>query len=187
MSRFNKKELLDTLIEENQQFSKKVEKVFLPLSKEKLNYKPNSKSWSISEVFQHLMISEKVYLKQIIALEDNWKDSTRESYASNWFGEFFVGALAPKGQKVSKIPAPKFLDPSKIDTNANKDPHEVIISYMQKHEELIAKMELAKSKDIEDVKLNIAIPVFKIKLGDAFRALTAHALRHYIQAEKNLG
>lgn len=186
MSRFNKKELLDTLIEENQQFSKKVEKVFLPLSKEKLNYKPNSKSWSISEIFQHLMISEKVYLKQIIALEDNWKDSTRESYASNWFGDFFVGAITPKGQKVSKMPAPKFLDPSKIENNTDKDPHEVIISYLQKHDLLIAKMEIAKNKDIEEVKLKIAVPILKIQLGDAFRALTAHALRHYIQAEKNL-
>lgn len=184
MSRFNKDELLDTLIEENQQFLKRIEKNILPLSKDKLNFKPNPKSWNISEIFQHLLISENVYLKQIIALKDDWKESTRETYVSNWFGDFFVGALAPKGKKITKMPAPSFMDPAKISSTADKDPHEVIVTYIQKHQELIDLMKLAKKKDIENIKVKIAVPILKIQLGDAFRALTAHGLRHYIQCEK---
>jgi hypothetical protein len=187
MARFNKKEFLDNLNEENKKIIKNIETNLLPLSKDKLNYKPSAKAWSVNEIFQHLILAEMVYLKQIREIRKDWKDSTRETYSSSVFGDFFTGLLQPKStSKAYKIPAPKFLDPASKKDWKDKDPHEVIISYLKIHEEIRDAIKEGQIKNIEDIKLKTAVPIMKIQLGDAFRAITAHAHRHYLQAIRNL-
>jgi hypothetical protein len=69
MARFNKKEFLDNLNEENKKIIKNIETNLLPLSKDKLNFKPSPKAWSINEIFQHLILAEMVYLSKLEKLE----------------------------------------------------------------------------------------------------------------------
>jgi hypothetical protein len=187
MARFDKKEFLDKLNEENKELLKNIESKLMPLSKEKLNYKPSKKAWSINEIFQHLILAETLYLKQIREIRENWKDSTRTSYQSTVFGDFFTGLMEPKADKKAyKIPAPKLLDPANKRDWKDKDPHEVIISYMKIHEEIRDAIKEGKIKDIEGVKLRTAVPLMKLQIGDAFRVITEHAKRHYLQALKNI-
>lgn len=186
-STYNKKEMLDTLIKENQSIIHLLEQKYLPLNKEKLNRNPAPAKWSINEIFQHLLVAEKLYLNQFEALEANWQDASKETFNSNWFGDLFTHLMSPKDETVKyKMPAPKVVDPKGKFDQENTDPHKVTQMLIENHKKWDEYMKLAFNKELEAVKFKIAVPFFKLKVGDVFRVNTAHARRHLIQAEKNL-
>ena len=186
-STFNKKEMLDTLIKENQIIISTLKQKYLSLSKEQLNSKPTPKKWSINEIFQHLLVAEKLYLNQFEAFKSNWQNSTKSEFHSNWFGDLFTHLMSPKDETVKyKMPAPKVVDPKGKFDQENTDPHNVTQMLIENHKKWDEYMKLAFNKELEAVKFKIAVPFFKLKVGDVFRVNTAHARRHLIQAEKNI-
>lgn len=186
-SSFNKIEMLDTLIKENEVILNVLKQKYLPLKEEVLNKIPAPGKWSINEIFQHLLVVEKLYLSQFEKIEQNWQNSDAEKFNSNWFGDLFTHLMSPKDEQVRyKMPAPSVVDPKGKFSKENTNPHNVIETLIAYHEQWIKYMNEAKNKEIENVKFKVAIPFFKLKLGDVFRVNTAHVRRHLIQARKNI-
>jgi hypothetical protein len=63
----------------------------------------------------------------------------------------------------------------------------VISEFIDQQEKLLALLNTAKKFDLNAVKVGISIaPIIKLKLGDVFRFMIAHQVRHILQAERAL-
>ena len=63
----------------------------------------------------------------------------------------------------------------------------VIQHFIAANAKTIAFLELAKTKDIQKAKCQLALPLLKLKLSDAFQFLISHNKRHMLQINRTIG
>lgn len=149
---------------------------------EKLNFRASENSWSILECLEHLNFYGQFYLPEI---ENRIKESqfkaTKSEFKSGILGNYFANMILPKA-KLNKMKTLKTANP--IHQLLDKSVIGVFINQQHKMLELLEK---AKSVDLEKTKTSISISkLIKLKLGDTFRFVIYHNLRHIKQAENVL-
>jgi len=86
------------------------------------------------------------------------------------------------GKLSKKMKSPKDHSPKTM-----IDSHLVISEFIDQQEKFLALLNTAKKFDLNKVKVGISItPIIKLKLGDVFRFMIAHQVRHILQAERAL-
>lgn len=81
------------------------EEKFKNLSTDDLNWKPNSKSWSIGEVIDHLIITNTAYFKIPNIISDpNFKSSflTKLPFIANVLGNMILKSVDPNTERKAK-------------------------------------------------------------------------------------
>ncbi len=175
-----------------QQLQKNVESLLFrainlrEIDAEYLKKSRHPESWSVLQIIEHLNSYNKYYLPQIeLELE---RAATRgipssSRYTPGWFGNYFTRMMAPRDEKnKKKYKAPKDHTPPK-----SLDAVKVINDFIKGQNQLLRLLARAKTSDLGKIKVSISISkLIKLKLGDTFRFVIAHQLRHFQQLEVTL-
>ena len=155
---------------------------FGALSAEELNWKPDPRSWSVGQCFDHLITTHGLYLPLFQELQEGSVESTfweRYSPFSNFFGKYLIRILHPENQKKSKT-SPK-AEPSTSEIDGR------IIERFEAHQaELIDHIQNLPD-EIDPKTTIITSPLLSFvtySLDDCLTILVVHGQRHLGQARR---
>src|SRR5690606_40886810 len=101
------------------------------------------------------------------------------TFKSSWLGNYVAKSMLPK-EKLNKMKTFKSMDPAGSDLNKN-----VLNRFIAQQNTLLDLLEAARKVSLTKTKTGISItPWLKLRLGDTFRVVIYHNLRHVLQAEK---
>lgn len=151
------------------------------LSDQELNKRLHQNSWSILECIQHLNMYSDFYHVEIDSKMKKSRISPSEYFESGLIGNYFVDSMClDKSSK--KMKTPQKMNP--IFMNLNRD---ILDNFIKSQYNLIELLEIAKSKNLSKIKTNISLTkLIKIRLGDTFRFIINHNVRHINQVKRIL-
>lgn len=184
MTSYNRDTLIENLLDQTEiSLKKAIEWQLIPHSTFAL--RPTSESWSANECLQHLNSYGRFYLPAIESvLSRSEKRESSTQFSPGWLGNYFTKLMMPSkdGNVSKKMNSPKDHAPKTI-----IESRLVISEFIDQQEKLLALLNTAKKFDLNAVKVGISIaPIIKLKLGDVFRFMIAHQVRHILQAERAL-
>lgn len=165
---------LEILTKGNIQFAEKL----LEMPFETLNFRSSDKSWSALECLQHLNFYSDFYIPEIGKRISESKHSASKEYKVGILGNYFANSMLPK-EKLNKMKTLKSMNP--IHSNLTLD---VVKTFIHRQNQMLQLLEKAKNVDLGKTKTSISISkLIQLKLGDTFRFVIYHNLRHIKQAE----
>ncbi|MDP9961619.1 DinB family protein [Chryseobacterium lathyri] len=168
---------LKTLTKEHLQYTENL----LRQSDDKLNSRMSNESWSVLECLEHLNRYGNFYIPEISHRISSSKTSPTPVFKPGMLGNYFAQSMLPK-EKLNKMKTFKNMNP--VHSQLDK---EVIKEFIKQQCQLIELLEKAKETDLNTVKTSISISkLIRLKLGDTFRFVVYHNLRHIRQAENIL-
>ena len=169
-------DLRDVMDETNQRIAE-VEVV------EYLNLPEADKKWSMLQCVAHMSLTAKVYVQNIgQALEKHQIKEGQYEFRSHWKGNWFTDAIAPDANAIVKnrIRTMKSMYPKEV-----LDKEETLREFNEIHGQLLAHLEKARQYDLNKIKIATALgSIVKLRMGDAFRFVIAHAQRHVVQLKR---
>ncbi|WBV60619.1 DinB family protein [Chryseobacterium camelliae] len=168
---------LKNTTQENLRFAESL----LQKSDDVLNKRLSEESWSILECFEHLNRYGDFYIPEISRRISSSKTSFSQIFKPGILGNYFAKSMLPK-EKLNTMKTLKSMNP--IHSELNK---KVILEFIRQQNQLLDLLERAKQVDINKTKTSISISrLIKLKLGDTFRFVIYHNLRHIEQAKRIL-
>ena len=169
---------LNTITENNMGFAESLKHQ----THEILNFRPSENSWNILECLEHLNFYGKFYLPEIEnRISESKFPAVKSDFRSGILGNYFAGLMLPK-EKLNKMKTLKISNP--IHQLLDKS---VIEEFITQQNKMLDLLEKARTVDLEKTKTSISISkLIKLKLGDTFRFVIYHDLRHITQAENIL-
>lgn len=164
--------------------SNEVQEKFSNLTDEQLYWKPNEKSWSIANIFEHLNAFYRYYIPVFNGKIANSRfNQPTEIFTSSPMGN--AAYLSVKLGKVNnvkrKLKSRKEYNPIYNDSLRSDHPIEEFLEHQEQFKELLDK---AKLVDLRKTKCPLSLrPVVKLNLGDALLYLAYHTERHVFQAK----
>lgn len=134
--------------------------------------------WNILQVLEHLNSYYTYYLPIIEKKSADSNATSRIDFTPGWLGAYFTNMMQPKDGTIKhKMKAfSNHIPPPRLQAS------EVIEEFLQHQRKLIYLLELAKNKDINNIRIPISLtPFIKLKLGDTFSFIIAHNNRHRVQ------
>lgn len=153
------------------------------LSAEQINWKPNVKSWSIGQCFEHLIITNELYFPNIQAVIDGTHQNnffSKIPFSTDVIAALMKNTLKPEQKR--KMKTFKIFEPT-----ASNVSEKIFEDFAENQTKLIEMIEAVKDSDIHKIK--IAEPLHQalnLRLFDAFEILVLHEKRHFLQAENVL-
>jgi len=168
---------LKNMTEENIQLAETL------LSKEssELNFRNSEESWSILECLEHLNRYGNFYIPEISNRISTSKFPPKTEFSPGILGNYFAKSMLPK-EKLNKMKTFKTMNPihSKLDKN-------VVNEFISQQNQLLDLLEQSGKINLEKTKTSISISkLIKLRLGDTFRFVIYHNLRHIEQANNIL-
>ena len=153
------------------------------LTIEKLNWKPNSKTWSVAQNIDHLIKINESYYPVVKQIKENnyplpW--TSRIGFFVSFFGKMILNSIQPHSKR--KMKTFKIWEP--ISSNFEK----TILTSFEKHQIQLKEM-IKNSADLIKAKKIISSPANKYivyHLDVAFDIIIAHEKRHLEQAKEVL-
>lgn len=146
-----------------------------------LNKRLSEESWSVLECFEHLNRYGDFYIPEISHRISSSKTSFNQIFKPGVLGNYFAKSMLPK-EKLNTMKTLKSMNP--IHGELSK---KVILEFIRQQNQLLDLLEKAKYVDINKTKTSISISrLIKLKLGDTFRFVIYHNLRHIEQAKRIL-
>lgn len=174
------KELIDQLITESKEVLAYAEQL-KSLSSEELNYRVSNESWSVLECLEHLNLYGRFYIPEMTKRINESKESRSEYFKSGALGNYFANSMLPK-EKLNKMKTFKEMNP--IHSNLDDS---VIDEFISQQHDLLNLLEKARVYDLKKIKITISISKWvKLRLGDTFRFVINHNIRHIAQAKRVL-
>ncbi|RCR66302.1 DinB family protein [Larkinella punicea] len=157
-----------------------VEREFRPLSDEQLNWKPDTKRWSITQCLQHLNLAERFYIRNLQKKVDDLgfiqTNPTDQPLKSTLVGRMLRKAVDPNSSL--KLPTVSFMTPRN-----DLDARDVMKQFVELQQLLHELLDKAPYIDWNEEKVMTLFGNWlKINVGDAFQMLVAHTERHLNQA-----
>ena len=150
-----------------------------PLAPENLNLKPNSQSWCIAQILQHLILVNSSYFPVIVALKEKKYALPvigRLRFLVNWMGKFILSSVQPSESK--KIRTFPVWDPEETPA-----PLDVLAQFVQNQEALKAAIAGAEGLIREGAVISSPANRYVVyTLETAFEIIVAHEERHLAQA-----
>lgn len=168
---------LKNITQENIQFGE----TLLDKNESELNFRRSKESWSILECLEHLNRYGNFYIPEIDNRISKSKFPPKTEFSSGLLGNYFAKSMLPK-EKLNKMKTFKIMNPihSKLDKN-------VVTEFINQQNQLLDLMEKSDQINLEKTKTSISISkLIKLKLGDTFRFVIYHNLRHINQAKNIL-
>lgn len=148
---------------------------------------PAGGGWSVVQVLDHLNFYSRWYLPR---LEDAFRESRKKNLAarpyfkSGWLGSNFTRLMKPRadGSIASKMKAPAQAIPSSA-----LDSAVVLVEFEQHLQHLKSLIKLAEKADLVHTRVTTSLSSFiRLKSGDTFCFVLAHAERHFIQIKRTI-
>lgn len=156
---------------------------FGALTKEDLNWKPNSTSWSIGQNIDHLIVINSTYFPILEALDRGTYKTpflAKFGFLAKFFGTFILQSSSPdRSKKIKTFP---IWEPTT--SNIDKD----ILNQFERHQDQLKEAILASEQWIRQ-KVVIGSPANRMivySLSDAYDIIVAHEQRHLEQAKEVL-
>src|SRR5438445_3583700 len=152
------------------------------LSVDQLNWKPDEKSWSVAQCFDHLITTHSLYFPifdKLIAGDVRPTFWERYSPLSGFFGRFLIKGLDPKNQKKMKTTAKAFPSASEIGGD-------IIERFGAKQQEVAEYLQRLPA-GIDPAKMIITSPLLGFvtySLEDSLTFVPMHCRRHLDQAKR---
>jgi hypothetical protein len=154
---------------------------FAMFNQAQLNWKLNIETWSIAQCFDHIIVSDQQYFKNIKkAIEQTVAGQLAEAkpYRAGMIGKLFIYAQKPGS--VFKFKTPSHFKPSER-TEGNK----MLEDFVRHEQELLVLIKKCDGWDLNKVKLSSPVhSFFKFSLGECFSILVTHQERHLLQAQR---
>lgn len=174
------------------------------LSNDELNFRPNTESWTILECIEHLNRYSNFYLQEIEKRIDEKTNKTEGkntlnptqdyTFKSGFFGNYLANSMLPIQQgivEISENQNPRANHSLKIGnkmkTFKDKNPihsgvdRRVLTIFIDDQNEFIRLLEKSKQVDLNKTKVSLTLPLLKFNLGDTFRFIINHEIRHFLQ------
>ena len=148
----------------------------------KLKAKPSDTGWSALECLDHINRYGKFYIP--IFKKALQKASERKSslYSPGWLGNKLANDMLPQNGKLkSTMKTFKSKNPSLDGVNPN-----ALDIFINQQVEFLSIFEKAKNLDLGSCRVNTTLPILRLKLGDTFRFVIFHQVRHVEQAKRAL-
>ena len=178
------KERIENWLSRVDKVTSHVKMEFGNLSPEKLNFKPNPKTWSIAQNLDHLIVINKSYYPIIESIRQKKYTlplTGRLGFLVKLFGNTILKSVQP--DRKSKMKTFKIWEPTQSDLPGN------IIEQFSVHQEELKKL-IAGSEDLMDAGTIISSPAKRsitYKLEMAFEIIVTHEERHLNQAREVMG
>jgi hypothetical protein len=150
-------------------------------TEEELNFRTSQDSWSTLECLEHLNRYGDFYIPEITNRIIASKTFPQDIFKPGILGNYFAKSMLPK-EKLNKMKTLKTMNP--IHSKLNKD---VVDTFIKQQERMLELLDAAQDVDLEKIKTSISISkLIKLKLGDTFRFVIYHNLRHIGQIKRIL-
>lgn len=145
---------------------------------ELLNFRLSEKKWSVLECFEHLNRYGKFYIPEIGQRINNSGTKPTEIFNSGILGNYFAESMLPnKGLEKMKT----FRSMNPLYSNLDK---KVLDEFIAQQKQIIILLNNAEKIDLNKTKTGTSISnLIRLKLGDTFRFVVYHNLRHIEQAK----
>jgi len=172
---------LSTLLAEGRLVADETRRAFGQLSAEQINWRPSKTEWSIGQVFDHLIISNRPYLTIIEEVRERRKRRRaweRMPLLPRFFGKSLISTLRPdSGRKVKARPA---FYPSTSHISA-----EIITNFIEQQDRLLTLMEATRGLNLDGITITSPVVRFiTYSLMDAYRIIVVHEQNHFVQARQ---
>lgn len=171
------KQLLDDLKNSTEGHTDFAENL-LSLPDETLNFRLSEKEWSVLECLQHLNLYGHFYIPEIGKRIKNSETEPTEFFNTGMLGSYFAESMIPK-KTLKKMKTFRSMNP--IHRNLDK---KVLDEFIAQQKQIITLLNDAEQVDLNKTKTSISISMLiRLKLGDTFRFVIYHNLRHIEQAK----
>ena len=129
-----------------------------------------------------MSIATNVYVKNLSELLENGDTKPAiEEYKGGWMGRYLEKSNLPKqdGELKNKLKTFKWMDP---DNQFERD--EIMDEFILAHQKFIELIKQSEVVNLDRTKIQTAIPMLKLRLGDAYKFLLAHTKRHVVQLHR---
>ncbi len=174
---------LAELVANTKTFIENVEDIFGYLTVEQINWKPDSKTWSVGQCFEHLIVTNKLYFPNIQKVIDGTHSNnffSKIPLSTNLIGVLMKNALNPYQKR--KMKTFKVFEPSASNVSST-----IIKDFVANNQLLIKMIEACKSLELHKIKIAEPLSVaLNLRLNDVFEILAMHEERHFLQAKRVL-
>lgn len=157
------------------------------LAEDTVNFKLNPETWSCTEVCQHLIRFNEIYLKQmdsaIQSQDTSLTGDPNSSFSPGWIVRLLAGYLEPPYKIAIKTIKPMY--PSRVELSAADTFHRLIDT----ENKLLLMLQKAEEQQWNLDKIKGRHPIFKflkMSLTDFLIFIDAHQRRHFWQVEQIL-
>ncbi len=148
---------------------------------EELTWKKSEESWSVLECIEHLNMYGDYYLLEIERKIVHSASPANSEFKSGILGNYFAKMMLP-GEKSKKIKTLKDKNPR----GSNLD-QKTLDRFLGQQQKTLGLLQQARTTNLNKTKIPISIATWiKLNLGDTFRVVIYHNLRHVEQAKKVL-
>jgi len=148
-----------------------------------LTWSPDSRTWSIVEIFDHLRVTGSLYYPRLRAAIDRAREKGRTAAAPfrpGWVGRLFIKLLQPDSKRRFKVPR-SFKPARKPDLAA-------LEHYLEQQRDLKDLIRLAGGVNLNRTRFGSPItPLVRFSIGEGLTLMVVHQQRHLRQAERLSG
>ena len=173
---------ITSVTSEIEKIAEEASATFGNLTVEQLNWKPDPKSWSAAQCFDHLITINSLYFPLFEKLKSNQISSSfweKHSPLSGFFGRYLIKTLSPEYQKKTKTSKKAYPSSSEIDGS--------IIERFGEHQRQLADHISNISPELvleETIVTSPLVSFVTYNLADCITLLTVHERRHFLQAKR---
>ncbi len=148
------------------------------LSQAQRTWQPDRKAWSIAQCFEHLVVTDGLYVPRIReALAQAPAAAPDSVYNPGWFGKLFVRSAGPEGFRIKTFrifqPGDDVVDAASVDR------------FCDGQSALLDLLQTARGLDLNAVEVTSPQSRFlSLRVGAALEMLVLHQQRHLQQAER---
>lgn len=170
-------ELLEHLYKQTEEILVKVSNL-KEFSETELRFRENNQSWNVLECIEHLNLYSQYYIPEIEKSIQIAHKGNGHPYSPGLLGDYFAKSMLPT-KKLNKMKT--FKDKNPLNKSLSLD---VFDEFTKHHESMLSLIRKAENVNINKVKITVSISkLIRIRLGDTFRFVINHELRHLQQIE----
>ena len=180
---YEKKSFLSHLVDRTELISSNT-RTFLRCNYGDLNLRPAADKWSIAEIFEHLYITHRISLDQILQRISKAPDVKASHFQTGWLGDFIYERTMPRADgSLFRLRTPGMFQPK----SQAYDGREVLERFLQQQDTIHDVLQHAFCKDLKKIKVPLPLTrLISLRLGDNLRIIIAHNERHILQAQRIL-
>lgn len=148
-----------------------------------LNTPEAAGKWSMLQCIKHISLATSIYVRNVGEILAKPKlPGAKENFKGHWKGKWFAKMNAPKpgGEIPMKLKTFKSMEPA-----GNLNAEEIIDEFIKVHQQMIEVVNRSRIFNIDRIKVVTALgPMVKLRLGEAYRFITAHTDRHLVQLKR---
>jgi hypothetical protein len=171
------------LLESVEQIGERARHLTAQLSVAQLAWTPPDGGWSVGQVLEHLLISDRSYVVRMRPLIEAAKARGAPTTPAAWrptlAGRLLIRSLSPEATR--KLPAPKIYRPGPSPRPG------VVGEYLRSLDDLASLMRAARGLDLGRLRMSSPVSrLLRLHVGDGFAIMVVHAQRHLGQIERLL-